>query len=364
MKIGILTQPLGHNYGGVLQNWALQQVLIDLGHDPLTINLRGSSEITLKYKIKSKVALVRNKAVDLLLCQSPKKDLLHLRNSPDLHTFVNKNIRISEHIQAPLHSKSLDKYDLDAIIVGSDQVWRPSYSPCIKNFFLDFLSENKKIIKIAYAASLGNSINEFSPKLKMECTELLEQFNAVSVRELSSIEVCQKHFNVTPVCALDPTMLLNEGVYRDLVNRAKIPAIAKSYGLCYFLDPTVQKNNVFLEECQKRSITPISLIPINPPVKSELLAPTAYPQVEKWLKAMMNADFIMTDSFHGTAFSIIFNKEFSVINNAARGADRIASLLENLNIESTNSIYKSDDSIKSLINKFVISSVEIIKNEI
>jgi hypothetical protein len=154
MKVGIMTQPLGKNYGGVLQNWALQKILKQLGHDPVTINLqRRHHEIKKQIQkvslLKKSLVRFRNLMIKMLLYKPVlQKNESYKRADLNLADFVKQNIHITKSLDPPLESQSLVGYQFDAILVGSDQVWRPSYSPHIENFFLDFLVTLPDLLKI------------------------------------------------------------------------------------------------------------------------------------------------------------------------------------------------------------------------
>src|SRR5690606_17689268 len=150
-KIAILTQPLGHNYGGIIQNYALQKVLKELGQQPITINRVGN-------KHKSKTRFILSIAKRYIYRYILGKNILlkneRLEISKNNIIFINKNINRSPLIDS---NKKLSDYfsknNFNAVIVGSDQTWRPKYSPDIYNFYLDFLEDNPTIKKLAYASS-------------------------------------------------------------------------------------------------------------------------------------------------------------------------------------------------------------------
>src|SRR5690606_7594300 len=153
-KIAILTQPLGSNYGGIIQNYALQKVLKDLGHEPITINRKGSEwtkAIKLWRRLKNLINIhVLNK--NRLTPSDLEKITEHTQK------FINENIQLSPLIENTTDlKKHFNKNDFDAVIVGSDQTWRPKYSPNIYNYYLDFLKDNNQIKKLAYASSFGTA---------------------------------------------------------------------------------------------------------------------------------------------------------------------------------------------------------------
>src|SRR5690606_15864360 len=127
---------------------------------------------------------------------------------------------LSHKITSDSGMKALNNIGFDTYIVGSDQCWRPKYSPNITNYFLDFLNDKQNVIRISYAASFGTSDWEFNePETKM-CRDLIQKFDAVSVRESSGIELCQKYLDKEAQHVLDPTMLLELDDYITKIGRA------------------------------------------------------------------------------------------------------------------------------------------------
>lgn len=371
MKIAIMTQPLGKNYGGMMQAYALQKVLRDLGHDVKTIdyNHAGPSLFyqVAKFPYRFLQKLIGKRKAPINLEAKLPYILEHSQN------FIKQNISISEHIDndAAL-SKHFDDNYYDAIVVGSDQTWRPQYSPNIYNFYLDFLKQNKNIKKIAYASSFGVDNWEYTEEQAAKCSELASLFDEISVREESGVELCKKHLNVKSECVLDPTLLLTKDDYLELLgNKYKG---GKGEGVfSYVLDNsqakmTIAENiskqlNTHAFKCQaKCSLGSLT---------SKSIQDYQMPEVEDWLASFANAEFVVTDSFHGMVFSIMFEKPFIVIANKERGAARFESLLnklqaqERLIYEVNNVNYSLFSNIKpvdkTILNKLQESSLSFIQ---
>ena len=130
----------------------------------------------------------------------------------------------------------------DAYVVGSDQVWRKSYSPCLPVYFLNFLPENNSAKKISYAASFGSAKLDFAPKEIEKYSRLLQRFDAVSVREFSGQKLCCTVFNISAEVVPDPTMLLTAEDYYSL--RGEHLNCAKGKLVTYILDETPEKTNI------------------------------------------------------------------------------------------------------------------------
>ena len=149
MKIGILTQPLLNNYIGLLQNFALQKVLTDLGHEALTINVDYSNISNIrKYASTLKRTLLRIFGKNIAIRTFPTNTEYKIIGQ-NTKQFVEKNIKTTELIKQKVNENLLEKYGLNAYVVGSDQVWRPVFSPQQSTYFLDFLINNNSVKKIA-----------------------------------------------------------------------------------------------------------------------------------------------------------------------------------------------------------------------
>ena len=338
MKIGILTQPLYCNYGGLIQCYALQQTLQNMGHEAIVLQREWNRRYTFKgaciYYIRHivKMLIGRRGSWHYYVAQE-KRDYI----AQNTYKFIEKHIvPRSKHCYTTDELKQeVERLQLDAIIVGSDQVWRPYYSPCQPNYFLDFLPADSKIKRISYAASFGGDNWSFSPRQTIQCRELLKRFNAVSVREKSAIKLCKEHFGVDAIQVLDPTMLLEQDDYRTVVGVLKTKR-GKGNLFCYVLDKSVEKLNIIKTVAKRTNKKPFESMPELPDTIYNLYGDIdrcIFPPLENWLSSFVEADMVITDSFHGTVFSIIFNKPFWVIGNEGRGMARFQSLLSMYGLE-------------------------------
>lgn len=322
-----MTQPLGHNYGGIIQNYALQTVLKDMGNHPITINRVPNRQHT-----ELRVFLSRSK--EFLFKYFFGKDILTYweleKAKKNTYEFIKQYINISPVLKSNENLlKYFDKENIDAVIVGSDQTWRPMFSPDIFNYFLDFISENKSIKKIAYATSFGTSEWEFSPEKTKRAAELIKQFDDVSVREDSGIDLCEKYLKTKAVQTLDPSMLLKAEDYNKLIKQP-----IKNRGLfSYVLDSSARTNDFISIQAASLNMESFTNQPkINSNFKKRV-EDYIKPPVEDWLACFRDADYVITDSFHGTVFSILYKKPFISIANKMRGAARFESILKQLGLE-------------------------------
>ena len=325
MRIGILTLPLHTNYGGILQAYALQTVLERLGHEVCLIEKKRKPLRLPMWK----APLVYGKRVLKNLAGHPYPIFYEQKvNREEPITRQNTDLFIKRYIKRRIVNdfSELKESDFDAIVVGSDQIWRPKYfNGNIEDAYLKF-AEGWNIKRIAYAASFGTDEWEYTAAQTKECARLLKQFDAVSVREASGVDLCRKHFGVEARHVLDPTMLLSAEDYIRLFEAAGTP---QSTGrlLCYILDETPEKATLIERIAKERKLATFR---INSKVedKTAPITERIQPPVEQWLRGFHDAELVVTDSFHACVFSILFQKPFFVAGNQKRGLSRFTSLLD------------------------------------
>ena len=215
----------------------------------------------------------------------------------------------------------------DSFIIGSDQLWR--YKNGFHNYFmLDFVHSSKR--KIAIATSFGHDYCDFPSDVLVQVKKNAQRLDAISVREQTGVKLAKEYFGVDAECILDPVFLSDTKVYSELAEQA----IYKTDGdfiFAYMLDPNVNKVSVLKYLCDKLKIkiTSVTDAQFNPAGRRHELRECAVFEatVEELLWHFQHAKFILTDSFHGTCFSILFNKPFISIPNVARGNARFNELL-------------------------------------
>ena len=316
MRIAILTQPLKANYGGILQAYALQNTLNKLGHASTIIEQQYIQKINylriffeLPKRLFTKYILKKRKYIFSERANNIKQiEIRKYTNSFISEYIINKFIT---------NYNQIDLTQFDAFIVGSDQVWRPLYNwGEIEKMFLSFIPKEKKIKRISYAASFGNNEGEFTDEQTETCKELLSRFDAVSVREIDGIELCRKYLKrEDAVWVLDPTLLLDRNDYENLCKN--VPCLEENTLCAYILD---LNNDIVLKLKTIADKKRLKLKIVSADNNCTLSVP-------EWVAMFRDAKCIITDSFHGTVFSIIFNKEFYSITNIERGGSRFTSLL-------------------------------------
>ena len=378
MKVGILTLPLSINYGGILQAYALQTVLERLGHEPVVINRNilwtvPGWKLPLIHAVRRAGRVLTGKDIDV------DKEISH--NNAVLSRSRYTAMFVSSHIR----TVTVDRYSdlsermFDAIVVGSDQIWRPKYFYAdIRDAYLYF-ARKWQIRRVAYAASFGTDEWEYTPEQTAACAALAGRFDAVSVREDGAVELCRSRLGVDSVRLLDPTLLLDAEDYVSLLSPAdrsryarlcsassdqalsgvssgrgdfrassiSASSVSASSGrlFVHFLDGSPQKHSFAERAGSEWGLSPFSLQQpaeagsgissvTTPGVPAGILGEwTPQPPVEDWIGAFLKADAVVTDSFHGCIFSMIFRKPFIVIGNKERGMSRFVSLLSLLGLE-------------------------------
>jgi len=348
MKIGIVTLPFNWNYGGILQTYALQNVLKELGHEAVTIN-RNTVLMPFKMKVLSfaRRFMLRSIFMKKVVVRTwPKKEEEKtIRQHTD--RFIKEHIAVTDLFKSENDFRSIERYGFEAFIAGSDQVWRPKYSPVPENHFFGFLPDNNNAIRLSYAASFGVDHWEYTQKKTKACAKLAQKFNAISVRENSAIELCKKHLGVDSKLVLDPTLLVPKEQYIALVEQDRIEKMPGSL-FNYVLDLTPEKVAFIQQAADCLGLKTFSSTAAGTfrDLGSKRLSECIFPPVTRWLRSFMDAEFVITDSFHGTAFSIIFNKPFIAIGNKKRGISRFTSLLKMVGLENRLVLEIDDRALK------------------
>lgn len=311
--IGMVCVQSYQNYGSALTNFALFQVLKDLGYSVLIITQPTSSEIK-----PSNVNNFINNPYESFDCAK---------------TYANKE-----------QMRVLNK-NCSTFIVGSDQLFNYEIYKRIDGFIkLDWVDDENK--KISYSTSFGRNEVFGTIEEAKEFEKYIKRFTAVSVREKSGLGLLQKHFGVDAKQVIDPVFLCDVKHYKKLCENVEVP---KGKIFAYVLEPTKEKADAI--KCVARSMgKDIIAIPdkwMNKEYVDKIWdIPTLIGQKnEVWLKLVIESDFIITDSFHGMCFAIIFEKQFFVIDNKKRGTTRFTSLLRQLGL--MDRMYFSPEELKA-----------------
>lgn len=329
MKIAILTLPLHTNYGGILQCYALQTVLEGMGHQVTVLNRRWPEPnaqqrvvrriaslakcIVKKYLMGRKdIALMSPWAENYTIYKAEQRKLIEIKRFVKEYIHLTKPLRSSDELR-----EYVEANEVDCIVVGSDQVWRELYGPCIEDYFLGFLPEGDKRVKVTYAASFGTADSPISEDHLKNCIPLAKRFSSISVREQSGMEIMKDIFGLDTKLHLDPTLLLSAEQYKFPVKD-----VEKGCLVSYILDETEDKIAIS-QEVSKALHLKNKKLRLDATSQDDVVLPS----IEEWLSSFANAEFVVTDSFHGCVFSIINHKPFIAIANKERGLERFTSLL-------------------------------------
>ncbi len=325
MKVGILTFHCAHNYGAVLQAYALQQSLKELGHDVVII------DYTPNYLTKSYVIFSLSKYVYKNPLKSVKKIIFDLftikkriKRFYTFDNFIKTNFSLSNSVK----NKTQIPVDHDIYIMGSDQIWNTQITKGFDDIFLGNFTTSARTKKISYAASIGDL--NMSEIQKLEFRNKVTNFDAISVRESSLKNSLQSIIKLKVTEVLDPTLLLDRKFWCEF---ALSPQTKERYVLVYQVarnKETIDIAKKIANEINAKVIEVSSRIQIVN--KGSSILQTESP--EQFLGWIKNAEYVVTTSFHGTAFSILLNKQFCSVGKKDSENNRLISLLKKVDLES------------------------------
>lgn len=327
--------PLGGNYGGIMQAYALQRVIRAMGFSVSTINSKRRWD-SLRFSARRGRHFFRKLAGK----SGPGFPLNGKQRSTIQHRpkqFIQNNLHTIDFFSLSKKAQHELLLKTKAIVVGSDQVWRGGYADVLDQLLQYAVSF--PIIKFSYAASFGaDHLIRFGPRTVRRSKNLIQNFSAVSVREASGIDICREVWGQQATYHIDPTLLLTRDDYEELINRERTNHEKVEAGIfAYILDRNSKTDKVIATVADELNLPVSSFFMDSPPSSRALRAnPERFQMksISEWLENFSSAKFVVTDSFHGTVFSIIFRKPFVSIGNQSRGLSRFESLLEMLGLES------------------------------
>ena len=342
MKIGVITFWNGNsNYGQILQCWALQQYLKELGHKPYVIRFIPSNYVSPFKAFLKRVLLVEKIKLFreyLFNNKAYRLRMQNLRNDKkrDFNSFRATNLQMSERVYKNLSEIQSNPPIADAYIVGSDQVWAQMLSSRnSRAFYLDFGKPETK--RIAYAPSFV--VKEYPAAYREELKSLLQQFDAVSAREYSGVEIC-KTVGITATKVLDPTFLVERDDYLSLIGE---PIEKKKQIFIYSLNISSPEQIRWdeLKQYAKYNGNTVVVTPSQGYFAADELFGDAveylYATPQQWLKTIAESELVVTPSFHGVVLSIILGTPFVYVPLKGvheSGNARILDLLRDLHLES------------------------------
>ncbi|MFS1981828.1 polysaccharide pyruvyl transferase family protein [Vibrio lentus] len=326
-KIGLLNFHYSdHNYGAVLQAAALQKFIIDLEPNAKVENInyipiyRKNKPNRIK---KTLGKLVRSIGLKKNFYEKPQ-----IKNGNVFSEFREDYIKQSKCVYSDPDELNCISREYSDIVVGSDQVWRVNYTrEHALAYFLNFANES--VNRVSYAASFGtDNFNSKDKDLIRNVSDELEKFSHISVREHQGVNICDEVFDLKATHVLDPTLLIDEGFFYEMVKNSSLKINECSDVVYYKLDVDKQFEDSMDSICFDLSMNKVENIYYYESDEGYL-----YNTVYDWLCKIRNSKIVVTDSFHCVCFSIIFEKEFICCANESRGMSRILSLLSQLGLE-------------------------------
>lgn len=316
-KIGILTMHKVLNYGSALQAYALLHTLEGLQTNSVLIDYKFPNSTK-----RSVRTTLRRFFVNLL------SGFVFTRKKKRFQSFYQTYFKCTPKVYNTPEELQKDKFDFDIYMTGSDQVWNPLHVKNDTSFLLPFA--NKNTTKLAYAASFATT--ELPSHLKEKYSELLSEYKAISVREKSGITLAESLTGKKAELVCDPTLLLTKEEWSELAvqvpQRIKEPYIL-AYILTYAYNPYPEIDNIINEIQNKLNLKLVILDGSAKDLKRKNCTVIKDAGPLEFLSLVKNASFIITTSFHGTAFALNFEKSFySVVKSFDSSDSRMLNLLE------------------------------------
>lgn len=335
-KIANITYHHARNYGSILQTYALQRFIINMGFDCIVINYYTDKQELLYYDFLANNSL---KAIIKNILSLPYVKYIKKRNS-EFENFLNRNVFLTDHYESIDKLSRLEE-SFDCFICGSDQIWNLTTLEFDSSYFLSFI-HNKK--KISYAASTGGYNSLISAEDRIKVTEWLKTFKKISVREYSGIKLLRPLTEKEIEVLCDPTLLLDKETWNEI---SSDKVINEDYIFFYSIDYNDEAVKIVKLLSKRLKLPVVILFTSRKSYRmifhgfniSPLLGPSDFLSLVKY------ASYVFSTSFHGTAFSIIFEKKFYVIRGRYNGVvnqdDRMTTLLSKLEIKNRDIDYKN-----------------------
>ncbi len=339
-KIATITFHASYNHGSNLQAYALQEFIYKITNNDCEykiINLRTPRQKEMYDVVWNKKGI--KKRIKSILYHKEKKDII--TKNELFENFIREKLNLTEEYNSLEELKDTN-FDFDYYISGSDQLWNIKAYDFDWANYLEFVKKGKKI---SYSASFGPKREIWSEEEKKRVIKNLLKYDTISVREEGSYQIIKELISSNPNINIDPTLLLNKDEWLKLINKEKL--IKERYILLYDLKEQDETYKIAKNISKKLNI-PIYI------VKENLKCKYLY-RFKNYLKCgpleflnlINNAELVLSSSFHGTVFSIIFNKPFYAING--NKDFRINNILKIMGLENRS---LEIDNIKEKINDY------------
>lgn len=359
-KIGILTFHAAHNYGSMLQNYALQQSIKSLNPelDPITINMRSAKQKEQYDYFKPINQLADKRRALFHFAYAPFKRELKSKYAR-FEDFMSRYIRLTDETAELTGDEDIID-DFDCFIAGSDQIWNIGAMDFSWNYFLDFAGADKR--KIAYAVSMGSAPKKLSRLMESyrdKIGRLLLEFDYISVREKLTAECVELYTDnqVKPKIVCDPTLLLSSNQWNELTDES--PIVKGEYIFLY--NPYFIKD-VYSQAKELSQLTGLPIVVSNVNLKSipysiSMKRHLASGPIE-FLNLIKHARYVIGRSFHLAVFSTIFHRPMIMVNG--KWDSRLYNFADKLGIESM----LSSGSVKPILTNIDQTDFDIIDSKI
>lgn len=357
-KVGIITFHASHNYGSMLQAYALQQTVIALGHECQIINLRTATQ----KKMYNPLFMKKNWVKKLGIIRYPLLTINDIRKHWLFEKFMKENYFLTSRVYCSSEELKNESFDFDCYISGSDQIWNTGCQDFSTAYYLDFVKKGKRV---AYAPSMGPCPEQGKDIFNKFISESLSRYDAISVREQGTATRIKQITDKNIEIAADPTLLLSSSKWANLAGSS--PIVRGKYILLYtpcyehYKELYVEAAR-FAEKCDMKVICTL---------------PDGYRDWHRnryfeyfiavgpleFLNLIKNANYVLCGSFHAVVFSLLFYKPFY----AYKGMEdcRISHLLEMTGLEESAEIIEDASTfdfthIHEKINSFVEVSRQVL----
>lgn len=356
--IGILTFHGSHNYGSVLQAYALQNVI----NNKLNLKCETINFIPPKQEYMYSIFKKNNTCKNIIKNSLAVCNYRVLKNRYDsFNKFINEDLVLSKSKYSSKKELDLDIGNYNTVICGSDQIWNVGVEDFDYTYLLDF---NKKINKVSYAPSMGGGNPLRNEKIINKLKFCLNDFTSLSVREKRGKEILEKIVDKNIEVVVDPTLLLNADEWDKLV---PLTSKTEKYIFFYSIDYNSDAIKIVKNISKKLNIPVKILFTTNKTYKA--IANGFKMEKDQspynFLKLIKNATLILSSSFHGTVFSAIYRKPFYVVRGTYNGKinndDRLTTFLEKFNLEDRQVNINNVDKINDFISIDYSNSEKLIE---
>lgn len=350
MKIGILTYHFSDNYGALFQAYALRQWFIQHGHDAVFVKyhpkyVEAGGDICWKKPLSKS-----NVKVLFLKIMSLKEKMFGNRAQKDgFNSFREIALGVTGEEYKDIKHLNRDRNTYDLLVCGSDQIWKPSEHYGVDPvYFLSFETQGNPR-KISYAPSFGKDTLE--DLYVNDVASLIKALDAVSVRELSGCKIISQITGIEATCVPDPTFLIRD--YSSIMRPYSLGSKKSKHVFCYALrsrDTIGEVAEILAERLQCDLVSPH-----NPHRRWPEIGRTIFPCPMQWLHLLSTSEYVVTNSFHGAALSILLNKKFVVIGLQGKRGDfnaRVKNLLKLVGLES-----RYFEKVNSLTIDFLLNTI-------